>query len=177
MCICSQVFISKHSTHFLTSFYAIGCSCPVWDGGSRSYQKCQIIEWGHHLYTLYTNILFLALPLPPPPALLRTLLWMIALQINAELLTLSVTRKWPASLSNRHLPSHSNINIYSTMPQACPAEYQALGYYSVENADFSSPIRPRLQNCDLDPTLDPSFLLSLSYYGPLEMSFTDNEYN
>lgn len=44
--------------------------------------------------------------------------------------------------------------------------------------DFSSPIRPRLvQNCDLDPSLDPSFLPSLSYYGPFEMSSTDNEYN
>ena len=43
--------------------------------------------------------------------------------------------------------------------------------------DFSSPILPRLQNCDLDPSLDPSFLPSLSYYGPSEMTSTDNEYN
>ena len=43
--------------------------------------------------------------------------------------------------------------------------------------DFSSPIRPRLQNYDLDPSLDPSFLPSLSYYGPFEMSSTDNKYN
>jgi len=35
-----------------------------------------------------------------------------------------------------YLPSHSNINIYSCMPlQACPAEYQALGYYLVVNVD------------------------------------------
>ena len=37
--------------------------------------------------------------------------------------------------------------------------------------NFSSPIQPTLQICDLDPSLDPSFLLSLSYYGPLEIVF------
>jgi len=65
----------------------------------------------------------------------RMLLWVIVLQVYAELLTLLVMRKWP-TISNRYLPSHSN-----------------------------------------DPSLDPSFLPSLSYYGPLEMSSTDNEYN